>query len=345
MSRTRSFISFVTLFLVSIFLSPAKAKHAFLVVGHRGAPGYVPEHSTASVAIAHTFGVDFVEPDVVVSKDGVLLVLHDVMLEETTNVAERFPKRKRRDGHYYAVDFNWSELQLLELRARAPYLARDTVARNAAQKEQPEWRFTQELKVSAFRILSFEDYLNLVEGLNRSTHRMVKIIPELKEPEFHSKHGKDIVSLFFKVLRQHPYWSDDNVVIQCFDPRTLKRIRTDKLFNGKLMQLVEGENNGSGIDYMKMLTAEGLSEIATYAEYIGPSLKSLFAVDARGNFKPSDVLKLIEKTSLKAIPYTHRTDQMPVFLEEESLFRAMKKSSAIVGVFTDFADRVIKAFR
>jgi glycerophosphoryl diester phosphodiesterase len=349
MIRPFSFLTvlffFVTIFATFFSASCWARRDPFLVVAHRGASGYLPEHSAPAVALAHGFGVDFVEPDLILTKDGVLIVVHDVILEETTNVAEIYPKRHRKDGHYYAVDFRWNELKVLELLARSPYLAKDNLNRSSAQKEQPEWRFPKELLVSALKILSFEDYLNLVEGLNRSRNQVVKIIPELKEPEFHSKYGKDIVAAFFKILHRHPYWGADNVVIQCFDPRPLKRIRADKLFSGQLMQLIEQENDGSGIDYVKMLTSEGLSEISTYAEYIGPSLRSLFLMEADGKIKPSEILKLVESSKLKAIPYTHRTDQLPAIFDEERLFKALKNSPAIAGIFSDFSDRAIRYFK
>ncbi len=348
--RLFSALVFLTLLFAMPSLSEA-AREPFWVVAHRGASGYLPEHSSPAVALAHGFGADFIEPDLILSKDGVLAVVHDVILEESTNVAEIYPTRRRKDGHYYAIDFRWNELKNLELRAREPYLSKETKEskdnsnRSSAQKEQLEWRFPKELNVSAMRIMSFEDYLNLVEGLNRSRNQNTKIIPELKEPEFHSKYGKDIVSAFFKVLKRHPYWGPENVVIQSFDPRTLMRIRTGKLFDGKLLQLIEFENDGKGIDYVRMLTPEGLSEIATYAEYVGPSLKSLFAMTPDGKIKGSEILKILEKTSLKAIPYTHRTDQLPAIFDEEHLFKAIKRSSAIVGLFTDFPDRAIAYFR
>jgi len=334
--------------LLSLLAQVAVARSNFIVVAHRGASGYAPEHSVVAVAMAHQMGVDYIEPDLVMSKDGILIVLHDTILEQTTNVAEIFPNRHRKDGHFYAVDFRWSELRRLDLRPRPRYLADESAGgtpRSAAQKEQPEWRFPPGFKLAGLKIQSFQDFLQLVEGLNRSSNRHIKIVPELKDPEFHSKYSLDIVKAFFRTLAKNPYWTAENVVLQCFDPRTLKRVRSEKLFAGKLLQLIEQENDGSGIDYVRMLSPEGLEEISRYAELVGPAIMSLYSVDSAGVFKPTQALRNLEKSKLQAIPYTHRTDQLPASINEKDLFRALKKSNSITGVFTDFPDRVIKWFR
>ena len=81
-----------------------------IVIAHRGASAYLPEHTLPCVAAAHTLGADYIEQDIVLSRDGVPMVLHDIYLESTTNVAQRFPKRCRDDGRFYAIDFDLAEL-------------------------------------------------------------------------------------------------------------------------------------------------------------------------------------------------------------------------------------------
>ncbi|MEZ6127638.1 MAG: glycerophosphodiester phosphodiesterase family protein [Planctomycetaceae bacterium] len=88
-----------------------------LVIAHRGASGYLPEHTTESAAFAHALGADFIEQDVVLSKDGVAVVLHDITLNATTNVAELFPDRAV-DGKFFVFDFTWEELQTLSVSER-----------------------------------------------------------------------------------------------------------------------------------------------------------------------------------------------------------------------------------
>ena len=89
-----------------------------LVIAHRGASGYLPEHTLESAAYAHALGADYIEQDIVMSRDGTLVVLHDIHLETTTDVAARFPDRKRPDGRFYALDFTWDELRSLRVSER-----------------------------------------------------------------------------------------------------------------------------------------------------------------------------------------------------------------------------------
>lgn len=89
-----------------------------MLLHHRGASGYLPEHTLEAAAMAHSFGVQFIEPDIVVTKDDKLVVLHDYHVDTTTDVARVFPDRKREDGRYYAVDFTLAELKKLNVTER-----------------------------------------------------------------------------------------------------------------------------------------------------------------------------------------------------------------------------------
>ena len=94
---------------------PAAAK---IVIAHRGASGYLPEHTLPAIAMAHAQGADYLEQDVVLSKDNVPMVLHDIHIDTVTDVARRFPDRKRADGRYYALDFTVAELKQLNASER-----------------------------------------------------------------------------------------------------------------------------------------------------------------------------------------------------------------------------------
>ena len=83
------------------------------IIAHRGACGYLPEHTLPAVELAHTFGADYIEQDVVLTSDGVPIVLHDVTLELTTNVARLFPERHRDDGLFYAIDFTLEDWKII----------------------------------------------------------------------------------------------------------------------------------------------------------------------------------------------------------------------------------------
>jgi len=95
------------------------SKSGPIVIAHRGASGYLPEHSLESKAMAHAMGADFLEQDVVLTSDGVPIVLHDIHLDSTTDVARLFPGRAREDGRYYALDFNLQEIKALSLHERS----------------------------------------------------------------------------------------------------------------------------------------------------------------------------------------------------------------------------------
>ena len=98
-----------------LFLVVACSHQPKTVIAHRGASGYLPEHTLESAAMAHSFGVDFVEPDVVITKDDKAVLLHNIHLDQTTDVAKKFPKRKRKDGRYYVVDFTLKEIKSLNV--------------------------------------------------------------------------------------------------------------------------------------------------------------------------------------------------------------------------------------
>ncbi|WP_416374910.1 glycerophosphodiester phosphodiesterase family protein, partial [Methanothrix soehngenii] len=98
-------------------ISPAITEEK-LVIAHRGASGYLPEHTLEAYALAYGMGADYVEPDLVLTKDGVFICLHDIHLESTTNVEEVFPDRAREDGRWYAADFTLSEIKQLKVHER-----------------------------------------------------------------------------------------------------------------------------------------------------------------------------------------------------------------------------------
>lgn len=106
---------YIKFLLILIF---SRSVFSFDVIAHRGASGYLPEHTLEAAAMAHSFGVQFIEPDIVVTKDDKLVVLHDYHVDTTTDVARVFPDRKREDGRYYAVDFTLAELKKLNVTER-----------------------------------------------------------------------------------------------------------------------------------------------------------------------------------------------------------------------------------
>ena len=109
-------------FLLPLLLLPfaalAAAEPRPLIIAHRGASGYLPEHTLAAKALAYGQGADYLEQDVVLSKDGVPVIFHDTHIDTTTDVAKKFPGRQRADGRFYALDFTVSELKQLNVTER-----------------------------------------------------------------------------------------------------------------------------------------------------------------------------------------------------------------------------------
>ena len=200
-----------------------------MIIAHRGASGYLPEHTLESKALAYGMGADFIEQDLVLSKDDVPVVIHDIHLEEVTNVKEVFPERKREDGRYYVIDFTFVELLGLQVNER--------INRKTGQVVYPD-RFPS--GTSSFSLHSLQQEIELIQGLNKSTGKEVGIYPEIKNPGFHREEGKDISKIVLGILEEYGY-SDlkDACVLQCFDRWELRRIRVElgsRLFLTQLME-------------------------------------------------------------------------------------------------------------
>lgn len=304
-SRWRRLVSVLTLVVAGCL--PAAAGPKF-VIAHRGASGYLPEHTLEAYALAYGMGADFIEPDLVLSKDGRLVAMHDIYLEGTTDVEEQFPDRKRPDGKWYAADFTFAELKTLRVHER---LAN---------------RFP--LMKSRFEIPAFEEIIELIQGLNTTTGRQVGIYPELKQPAFHLQAGLNIEKATLDALAQYGYEGPDALVfVQCFEPDSLKRLRTDYRCALPLIQLVsESERQ------REMHTKAGLEAIAGYANGIGPS-KDLIE-------KNPDYVKWAHEVGLQVHPYTMRSDQLPSrYATADDEFRQFYVEYDVDAVFTDFPDR------
>ena len=188
-----------------------------VVIAHRGASGYLPEHTLASKAMAYAMHPDYLEQDVVLSKDDVPIVIHDIHLDAVTNVAAVYPERLREDGRYYVIDFTFEELKNLQVYERFDIETGKAVF---------PARFP--LQQSRFGLHSLSEEIEMIQGLNKSTGRNMGIYPEIKEPAFHLKEGKDISKIVLETLAKYGYTSRKDVcILQCFDASELRRIRTE----------------------------------------------------------------------------------------------------------------------
>jgi glycerophosphoryl diester phosphodiesterase len=302
------------------------------VVAHRGASGYLPEHTLEAVAMGHAMNVDFLEPDLVLSRDNVLVVLHDIHIDTTTNVAKVFPARKRKDGRYFAIDFTVEELKQLKVNERINL-----------KTGKPYFPKRFPVGKSSFEIPTFAEYIELVQGMNKSRGMKVGIIPEMKAPEFHTKEGKDIAKETIRILRKYGYEKNGQAVLQCFYPPTLKRIARDFKTKIPLLQLIADDSwKESSANYKSMLTENGIKDISKYASHLGPWFPQL--VEKKGKkWAPNNVMKWAKAAGLTVMPYTHRLEQTPPgFSSDEEFQKFLFKVLKIDGVFSDFPDKVLR---
>jgi glycerophosphoryl diester phosphodiesterase len=219
-----------------------------VVIAHRGACGYLPEHTFPAKALAYTMGADYLEQDVVATRDDELVVLHDIHLDRVTDVAQRFPERARDDGRYYVRDLTLVEIKTLCVHER----------QNADGSQVYPDRYQANSEV--FRINTFTEELQFIDDLATNVGRPVGIYPEIKRPAWHQQEGVDITIEFLKVLTQFGYESyGDPVYVQCFDNQELVRIREHLDCELKLVQLLgENEWGEAKTNYQQLQSTNGL---------------------------------------------------------------------------------------
>ena len=293
------------------------AESAPTVIAHRGASGYLPEHTLPAKALAYAQGADYLEQDLVLTKDGVLIVQHDVTLDSTTDVATRFPGRQRANGSFYAIDFTLAEVRQLRVLERFnPKTGKAVYPR----------RFP--VGVGEFRINTFAEEIEFIQGLNKSTGRKVGIYPEVKLAAWHRQQGQDLSKAMLAVLARYGYTTkEDPCYVQCFEYAELQRLRSELGWKGRLVLLTGGKTP-------LLETAEGLKEIAKVVDGIGPALAAV----AEGR-KPTGLVERAHAVGLKVHPYTLRTEALPKgFTDGKEYFRFLTQEAKVDGLFTDFPD-------
>ena len=296
-----------------------KSTKKITVVAHRGASGYLPEHTLASKAMAHAMKADYIEQDIVLSKDDIPVVIHDILLDEVTNISEKYPARKREDGKYYVIDFTFEELKSLEVTERFD---------SETGLQIYPTRFPK--GASSFRLHSLQDEIELIQGLNKSTGENIGIYPEIKKPKFHLENGKDISKIVLEVLTKYGYSTkDDQCILQCFDALELERIRNQlksELFLVQLMEFPEQKNL--------------LQFYASYADGIGPSYKHLISSKTTSGFSFTSLVEESHNLSLVVHPYTFRKDSLEEFDSFQQMIDVIIHKAGADGGFTDFPDRM-----
>lgn len=299
-----------------------------IVIAHRGASGYLPEHTLAAKLLAFEQGADYLEQDIVLSKDGVAIVLHDVYLDTVSNIAALFPARNRSDGRYYALDFTFAELQTLRLSERFHHATGEAVYPN---------RYP--VGFGDFKIVSLQEELEFIANLRGP----VGIYPEIKAPRWHRDQGYDITKTVLAILKDFGYTNADQAIyLQCFDAAELQRIRFDFGCQLPLIQLLADATWAH--PHEQVLTdLNDLETIAEYADGIGPWLP-LAVTSNHDTFSSTGLIEAAHQKGLKVHPYTLRTDDVPEGAKIGcndayiGLLDTLFKTAQADGAFTDFPD-------
>ncbi|MFM8494363.1 MAG: glycerophosphodiester phosphodiesterase [Planctomycetia bacterium] len=291
-----------------------------IVIAHRGASGYLPEHTLPAKALAVGQGADYVEQDVVATRDGVPVVLHDIHLDGVSDVAERFPGRARADGRFYCADFTLAELKSLAIVERFDH--RDGAQIYPGRFPKDDGRLA---------LATLEEELRFLAGLSKSLGRPVGIYPEIKQPAFHRQEGHDLARSVLDLLARSGYATRaDRCYVQCFDPAEVRRIRTDLGWQGNLVQLVGG-------DAAELVAGDGLARIAEVADGLGPALDLVIGKDGRA----TDLVERAHAAGLVVHPWTARRDALPRWAGSFDELMERLGGAGVDGVFTDFPDLAV----
>ncbi len=347
-----------------------------LVIAHRGASGYLPEHTLASYRKAIEMGADFIEPDLVVTKDGELVARHEPNITATTDVSTRseFASRKKTrqvDGvaetGWFVTDFTLAELRTLRARQANPLRDQSFNSR--------------------FQIPTFREILELAKAESIRLERTIGVYPETKHPTYHVEAGLPIEPRLLQILAEYGYTMKDSpVIIQSFEVSNLKALR--KLTDVRLVQLIGGyrlDANGNvtlvapfdkPYDFAvskdprifpDLLSPKGLADVKTYADGIGPVkhyLRSAALIigsdgkpkDLNGDGKitdadrvllpATDVVKNAHAAGLFVHAFTFRNEAPGLVSDYKGDPRAEYRTFyelGVDGLFSDFPDTAVAA--
>ncbi|MGV8882360.1 MAG: glycerophosphodiester phosphodiesterase family protein [Rhodoglobus sp.] len=324
-----------------------------LVIGHRGASGYRPEHTRAAYQLAFRLGADAVEPDIVATKDGILVLRHENEISGTTDVASHpeFASRhttKTIDGAkltgWFTEDFTWEELSTLKATERLPL-----IRQNAATFDG-QWR-----------ILRLVDLMAIIDEESERTGRQLIMVAEIKHATYFESIGLPLDRLFAEVIRD---WATaDNLIVECFEQTVLAQIR-DRGIPGKYVFLCESSGSPAdlvakwgrkALPYSAHLTPAGLARLAGEVDAVSVDKKLLLKWDAAGNaIGITDLVQHAHAAGLEVYCWTLRAENR--FLGKNhrrgdvardygdwlTEFRLIL-STGLDGVFADQPDLVLEA--
>jgi glycerophosphoryl diester phosphodiesterase len=296
-----------------------------LIIAHRGASGHRPEHTLEAYRLAVEMGADFIEPDLVSTKDGVLIARHENEIGGTTDVGDRFPDRKRTktvDGQsmtgWFTEDFTLAEVKTMRARERLAFRSHDYDGQ--------------------FQIATFDEVIALAQRLGKARGRPVGVYPETKHPTYFRDLHLPLEEKLLASLQAHG-WNrlDAPVFIQSFEQANLRALR--KQTRVRLIQLVSAA---------AMLEGDGLRKIAEYADGIGPEKRLVVPVNADGSLgTPTDLVTRAHAAGLLVHVWTIRAEKefLPAGYHgrPEAEFEQFRQLG-VDGVFTDFPDLATRSY-
>lgn len=312
--------------LLVLLAALAAAAPGPLIIGHRGASGHRPEHTLEGYRLAAEMGADFIEPDLVSTRDGVLIARHENEIGATTDAGERFPDRKRTrtvDGRqvtgWFSEDFTLAEIKSLRAKERLAFRSHAYDGR--------------------FQVPTFDEVIALAHTLGRELGRPVGIYPETKHPSYFRRLKLPLEEKLLASLDEVG-WNrrDAPVFIQSFEQDNLRALR--KQTRVRLIQLAATP---------AIVEGGRLKDIAGYADGIGPEKRLIVPVHADGTLgPPTDLVARAHALGLLVHAYTLRSDTqfLPAAYrgdaeEEYRHFRA----AGVDGLFTDFPDVAARVYR
>jgi glycerophosphoryl diester phosphodiesterase len=328
--------------------------HRVLIIGHRGSAGYRPEHTLAAYELGARMGADYVEPDLVTTKDHVLVARHEPNITDTTDVASHpeFASRKTTktiDGvtqtGWFTDDFTLAELKTLRAKERLP----DVRQRNT-------------LYDGRYQVPTFQEVIDLVKRLDRELHRDIGIYPETKHPTYFRAEGLPLEGLLVQTLNRNGLnRRGAKVFVQSFEISNLKAL--NHVLRVPLVQLLDSPDvkpgdvlaAGGTTTYGDLATAAGLKGVAKYADGVGPFKDYIIPRDASGHsLAPTSFVADAHAAGLVVHPYTFRNENqfLPLedrrgadpnaygnaFAEDQRFFAA-----GVDGIFTDNPDTGVAA--
>ena len=324
-----------------------------VIIGHRGAPGYRPEHTLASYELAYRMGVDYVDVDLVPTKDGQLVARHEPEISGTTDVSKHpeFASRKKTlvvDGvpttGWFTQDFTLAELKTLRAVERIP-------------ANRPH----NTLYNGRYQIATFQEVLDLTKRLGKELHRTLGTYPEVKHSTFFHSIGNPTEPKLVAALEKNGLDRPDApAIIQSFEVSNL--IALHKQVRTPLLQLTSASGapadfvaKGDPRTYADLVTPQGLRDVAKYAKYLGPDKAQIIPRDKNDNLgTPTALVADAHKAGLKVQPYTFRNENpfLPanlrssaepdaygdVFTEEAAFLKA-----GVDGFFADQPDTALES--